>query len=531
MEERQNQIHDKGFNMMIAERGNYNPDVPVDFAKMRVGAKSLDDAVLNINAFGKINKDLGDRERINRALAEQDYASLRQISNFYYGVSGIYQRLCKYIAFLFRYDWYVIPYFTDESDASKKKGLQDFAKILKYLDNSHLRKFFGDKALEVIKNGCYYGYMVVSEEKITVQDLPAAYCRSRFFVNNEPAIEFNMKYFDDNFTDVQYRMRVLKMFPKEFSKGYILYKEGKLKGDYVGDSAGWYLLDPEKTIKFNFNNSDMPIFASVIPSIIDLNEAREVDKKKTLQQLLKIIIQKLPMDKNGELIFDVDEAKDLHNNAVQMLKRAIGTDVLTTFADVEVANMADRSTTTTRDELEKVERGVFNESGVSHNVFNTEGNNALNISVANDEASMRNLIYQFEIFLDKAIAMFNKNSKKYNFRVKILETTTYNYKEISKMYKEQVQIGYSKMLPQIALGHSQSEILAMLNFENKVLKLAEIMVPPMMSSVMSGKNNSKNADNSGQQNNVKTEEVKTGRKEKPDNEKSDKTLANREAMG
>jgi hypothetical protein len=71
----------------------------------------------------------------------------------------------------------------------------------------------------------------------------------------------------------------------------------------------------------------------------------------------------------------------------------------------------------------------------------------------------------------------------------------------------------------------------MLNFENKVLKLAEIMVPPMMSSVMSGKNNNKNADNSGQQNNVKTEEVKTGRKEKPDNEKSDKTLANREAMG
>jgi len=27
-------------------------------------------------------------------------------------------------------------------------------------------------------------------------------------------------------------------------------------------------------------------------------------------------VQKLPIDKNGDLIFDVDEAKDIHNNAV-----------------------------------------------------------------------------------------------------------------------------------------------------------------------------------------------------------------------
>ena len=269
----------------------------------------------------------------------------------------------------------------------------------------------------------------------------------------------------------------------------------------------------------------------VFPAIIDLNEAQEVDKKKMFQQLLKIIIQKLPMDKNGELIFDVDEARDLHNNAVQMLKRAIGTDVLTTFADVEVANMSDRSTTTTRDELEKVERGVFNAAGISHNVFNTDGNNALNISVANDEASMRNLIYQFDGLLEKIIKPFNKNPKKYYFRAKLLETTTYNYKELSKMYKEHVQLGYSKMMPQIALGHSQSEILAMINFENKILNLSEVMVPPMMSSVMSGKNNSKNSDKNGQQELAKTEDKQVGRKEKPDNEKSDKTLANREAIG
>ena len=55
------------------------------------------------------------------------------------------------------------------------------------------------------------------------------------------------------------------------------------------------------------------------------------------------------------------------------------------------------------------------------------------------------------------------------------------------MYKEQASIGYAKMLPQIALGHSQSSILATLMFENEILHLAEVMIPPMSSNTMSGK--------------------------------------------
>ena len=39
---------------------------------------------------------------------------------------------------------------------------------------------------------------------------------------------FNMKYFDDMFKDTKQRMRMIGAFPKEFQKGYILYKEGKL---------------------------------------------------------------------------------------------------------------------------------------------------------------------------------------------------------------------------------------------------------------------------------------------------------------
>jgi hypothetical protein len=98
------------------------------------------------------------------------------------------------------------------------------------------------------------------------------------------------------------------------------------------------------------------------------------------------------MDKNGDLIFDVDEAKDIHNNAVQMLKRAVGVDVLTTFADIDSVDMSDKNTTATQDDLEKVERTVFNTLGISKNVFNTDGNLALDKSILNDEGSLRTLL-------------------------------------------------------------------------------------------------------------------------------------------
>jgi hypothetical protein len=76
-------------------------------------------------------------------------------------------------------------------------------------------------------------------------------------------------------------------------------------------------------------------------------------------------VQKLPMDKNGDLIFDNEEARDIHNNAVHMLKRAIGCDVLTTFAEIDSIDMSDSNTTTTTDDLKKVERSAFNAFGVS----------------------------------------------------------------------------------------------------------------------------------------------------------------------
>lgn len=509
----------------------------VDFSKIKVGIKTLDDAVLTLGDYRKVNSRLADKEEVLRAIHNNDYEAMREISNFFYKSSGIYNRLCRYMAYLYRYDWMITPYVVSES-LKNDKVLEVFDKALRYLDNFEVKRFFGEVALKVLRNGCYYGYLIPQVDRMVVQELPPKYCRSRYQVNGRPVVEFNMKFFDDTFRDTAQKMKMLNLFPKEFKKGYILYKEGKLKADFMGDTAGWYMLEPESCIKFNLNGEDFPAFISVIPAIIDLDSAQDLDRKRMQQKLLKIIIQKMPLDKNGDLIFDVDEAQQLHNNAVKMLGKAIGIDVLTTFADTDVANMSDNNTTASMDELEKIERAVYNEAGVSQMQFNTSGNLALEKSILNDEASMYTLLLQFESFLNDLLRPFNKTPKKIYYRAQILTTTIYNYKEMSKLYKEQMQIGFSKFLPQIALGQSQSSILANAYFENDILDLVNVFIPPLMSSTMNAEAlnrkdlgaNGNGSSSQTQQPKAAGEDKKPGRNEKPDDEKSEKTIANKESM-
>ena len=92
------------------------------------------------------------------------------------------------------------------------------------------------------------------------------------------------------------------------------------------------------------------------------------------------------------------------------------------------------------------------------------------------------------------------------------------------------------MLPQIALGQAQSAVLRTAFFENDVLDLVNVFIPPLMSSTMNGDvlNRVKGDQVGGSKNPANTDPTKekegAGRKELDDDKKSEKTIANRESM-
>lgn len=493
------------------------------------GTRQLDKLVSIDNNFKKANGQFGDKKKVLEAINRNDIPKAREISNFYFRLSGIYNRLIRYMAYMYKYDWVVNPIIVDKlkvKESTKKQYVNKFYEVLMFLEQMNIKKMLGEFALKVFKDGCYYGYLIRDKNTTRVQDLPIAYCRSRYFTTDgRPVVEFQMKYFDDFYRSAEEKEKAFSVFPKDFKKGYKMYQSGKLPPCFSGDSNGWYILDPNAAFKFNLNREDIPPLVSVIPAIIDLDECQELDRKKMEQQLIKLIVQQIPLDKNGDTIVDPDEVIIFHDNAVKMLKNVIGADVLTSIANISVEDMQSNSATNSTDKgMDRVKSNVFDEAGVSQKQFNTDGNMALEKSILNDEASIFNLIQQFEIFLNFLIKTFNPNNLKgINFRVQILNTTIYNYKDLSKLYKEQTQLGFSKVLPQLALGQSQISILETAYFENEILDLPNLFIPPLSSNTM-------NADALKQKQNSGNSDQKQGRPELDDDKKSDKTIANKEAQ-
>jgi len=96
--ERQDKIHEKGFDMGIT-----------DYSKIKVGLKTLQDATLDLGLLKLPDRMNINKNTIIKALSDRDLPTLRAISNYFYTTNGIYQKVCNYYAFLYRYDWYIIP--------------------------------------------------------------------------------------------------------------------------------------------------------------------------------------------------------------------------------------------------------------------------------------------------------------------------------------------------------------------------------------------------------------------------------------
>lgn len=491
----------------------------LDFSKLKSDWQSAKNSILELDKFknSPFSRTYGDKEAIMRALENKDTDFLRNLSSYYMGVSGIYQRLVEHMSNILTYDWYVFPIVQDEkSDIEEIE--KETANVLEFLDNSNLYSTLTAITRKVVIKGSFYGYLMhdPARTKSAFLELPINYCRSRIFVNGMPAVEFNLKYFEDNFRDEELKLKVLETFPKEFKQHYDLYQNGSIKED-PADRGIWFLCDTDFAMKFSITDNDVPFFSAVIPTILNLDEAKELDLKKTTQELLKVIIQKMPLDKNGDLIFDVEESLDMHNAAASMLQNLVNVDILTTFADVDVADLDSSSVSSIRDPLAKVERGIFNEAGVSQHLFATDGNLSLEKSILNDEAIMFKLLDSFKDRLNGVLEkLFAKREIK--FRIGMPHLSVYNNERKQKLYKEMATNGYSKLLPAIASGMSQTEFLSLNFYEEKVLKLGEKLTPVQSSNTLSAKD--KAGESKGE----------VGAPEKNEDELSAKTIQNKESQ-
>lgn len=246
----------------------------------------------------------------------------------------------------------------------------------------------------------------------------------------------------------------------------------------------------------------------------------------------------MPISSNGELVFQLEEVADIHASVAAMLKDTDTVDVLTTFGDTELENLQDSSAASQSvDRIEKYKKNAWDALGRGEILFSATNSSSLAYSIKKDETLMTAYLNIYQTWIKFLINnKFARNNLTFDFE--ILPITVFNRQDMQQSYFRGAQYGYSKMFAGVAMGIKQMDQLSLMNFENDLLEMSSKMIPLQSSYTTSGKTiteEQKKSETSVKKT-TSTQRVQDitntgGRPELPDEQKSEKTQANIQAMG
>ena len=384
-------------------------------------------------------------EEIDNIINSGSLSEQRELSRNYFLKDGLYRAIILYYANLLKCANLLIPKVSFGKKLSDKATQKRYYKALDYLDEINPPILYNKITTRALTDGAYYG-LISSLDKgsFVLIDLPASYCQSRFRdIYGRDIIEFNVNYFD-HFTDEDTRNQVLEIYPKEVISFYRRYQKGKTK-------TSWIKLSTDSTLYFSILEEGNPTFLNVIPATIQYDEAVDTERERDLEEIRKILIQKIPHLQDGALLFEPDEALEMHTGAVGMMKGNKNLSVLTTYADVD--------------------------SIVSKTSLST--------SILNDISFIMPITNKISKFISELLTQLFGNSN-IKFTYKILPVSIYNQSDYLTDAFKLAQSGYSFFLPGAVMDLNQRELLSMKELENEVEKLQEKLVPLNSTYTQSG---------------------------------------------
>ena len=423
------------------------------------------------------------------------------LSRNYFAKGGFYQRILLHYATLLKYIGIIIPNPSFGKSLSEPYIAKKYYNATTFIDKADLPKLFTHIATKALRDGCYYGIIQdITPTSISILDLPIFYCRSRFKDKaGNDIIEFNVRYFE-TIRDSEYRKNALKTYPKEVVNWYKKYKDNKVK-------SKWCYIPSDIGICMSMLDDGRPMFLDTIRAVLELEDAKEINRERDLDEIKKILVQQIPHLADGRLLFQPPEAAEMHAGSVDMLKQDPNISVLTTYTDVD-AVVSKTSTDNSLNSVDKALANIYAESGTSSQLFGTDSNLSLPSSLMNDLSLMMILGHKLGTFITSILNKQFGNSN-ITFSYKILPITEYNKKDYIDTSLKMANSGYSFLLPALAMDVSQRELSNLKDLENNVLKLKEKLQPLSTSY---------------------TETNNVGRPEKDVQDKSAKTIANEKSL-
>lgn len=396
---------------------------------------------------------------------------LRKAVVYIYGASPHFRRLIQYFAGLTDLSYVVSPYKIDPKSANVKTVSRNYRRVLNAMSAMSVKTQIPKIVTVCLREDVFYGTMWVTNDNITIQQLPSDYCSISTIEGNVANVTFDFSYFDSH-------SALLEFYPPEFSTKYKIYQKNR--------TTKWIELDSPTSFAIKCNNDVMeyalPPFAGLLREVYDIEDYKQLKGTKTALENYAMVSMTLPMDENGMWKMDLEKAKDFWRNLDSVLPEEVGS-VLTPMPLNKIS--FDHSNTGNTDTVAEAEQNLFTAAGVSSLLFNNEkaSANALSLSVKADQAITFGIVKSVEDMINRFIQAQGYGK---NFKITFLDCSPYNRKEVGDAYLKACQYGIPMVSYYCASqGLGQSEMDCMSFLEGEVLELHKMFKPLQSSTQMS----------------------------------------------
>lgn len=415
------------------------------------------------------------RSYITNPTANED--KIRDMSHFLYRVSMPYRRLIKYFADIPLFYWNLVPQIDISNPPDSDKVIKNYLKMLKLINNLSLPNEGRKIMSTVFKDGIFYGYKYEDKNACFIHQLDPEYCRIVEIEDGCFNFAFDFSFFKTYPTYLEY------MDPS-FKRLYTNYQNNST-------NYRWQLLEPADTICIKWDpeevNEVTPPFIGIFEALLDLIDARSLQRNKDEIQNYKLIYQKIPYFDQGT---EMDDFKLEMDTAVQFynaLSDAVPDQVGVAMSPMDIDSIDFPANDNENDILAASMKSVFDDSGVSQMLFSTakSGSVGLDGSIKTDVAFAWNVVENIEKWVKRYILYNTKGSTAYHFE--IVRSDIFNKDKAVTNELSLANSGVPNKLKLAAMsGVNPYEMLSNQYFENEVLQIYAKWMPLQTSYTMSG---------------------------------------------
>ena len=403
--------------------------------------------------------------------------SLREMSQFLARVCMPFSRLLWYFASLYSFHWNLTPQLDPEKLPDQSKLNKLFLEMCNTIEHLDLAVEMKNVLYFTFRDGIFYGFLYEDDDSIFIHRLNPDYCKP---VQLEAGV-FNFAF---DFSYFKKYPEALETWDSSFQTGYNAYESDSTNNR-------WQILDPQRTIciKADPNLEEiLPFFVGVFEPLLDLIDARTLQRNKDIIQNYKLILQKIPLFSESsakdldDFKLELDTVLQFSNQLADNVPEEVG--VITTPMELDTIDFVPDDNS--NDIVANSMKQVFDSSGVSQLIFNsnTSGSTGVDASIKSDTAITWNLVGQIERWVQRFVK-YRETTISFNFE--ILDVNIFNKDAAVTRELSLANSGVPNKLKLAATaGLTPTEVITNMIWENQMLEIHNNWIPLQTSYTMSG---------------------------------------------